>query len=160
MASGWRWGNFPIPGAHVLSIAMGALLDAFWPLDLVLGGWAALVGVLSIVVAACLTTWATVAAGRVNLASPDRIVATGPYRASRHPMYVGWTLLYLGLIPILSSGWLIILFPLLAVWVHFESVKEEKRMLESFGPSYEEYQARVPRYLSLPRKRTQRPPDK
>ena len=59
---------------------------------------------------------ATVAAGWVKLADPDRLITTGPYRMSRHPRYVAWTNLYPGVSLILDSGWLLVFLPALAVW--------------------------------------------
>ena len=91
--------------------------------------------------------WAVLAAGSVDPARPDRPVTTGPYRLSRHPMYVGWTMLYIGLALVLGSGWMLVLFPLLASWIHRETGREEERMIEEFGSAYERYRERVRRYV-------------
>jgi protein-S-isoprenylcysteine O-methyltransferase Ste14 len=91
--------------------------------------------------------WATATAGRVELAEPDALVTSGPYEMSRHPMYLAWTLVYLGLMAILASGWLVILLPILVVWIHWASGREEQRMDETFGSAYQDYRTRVRRYL-------------
>ncbi len=148
MASGWRWANVPIPEAHLILIVVGAALSVLWPLSISPdGGWVMGIGAVLILGSVAVMVWATHAAGRVRLAEPDRIVTTGPYRVSRHPMYVAWTSLYLGLAGILSSGWLLILLPVLAIWVHWEATREEKRLVEAFGSAYEEYRSQVRRYL-------------
>ncbi len=49
--------------------------------------------------------------------------------------------------PTSDSGWLLVLIPILALWVHWESGKEEHRLIESFGPAYVQYQDKVRRYL-------------
>ncbi len=148
MASGWRWANVPIPEAHLILIVVSATLDVLWPLSISPDrGWVMGIGALLILGSVAVMVWATLAAGRVRLAEPDRIVTTGPYRVSRHPMYVAWTSLYLGLAGILSSGWLLILLPVLAIWVHWEATREEKRLVEAFGSAYEEYRSQVRRYL-------------
>ncbi len=148
MTSGWRWANFPIPGAHVLLLVLGVTLNALLPLKTGWeGGWVVAAGILLTSAAVVLMIWATLAAGQVNLASPDQLVVAGPYAISRHPMYLAWTLLYVGVTAIFSAGWLLILLPILVVWIHFEAVREEKRMLDAFGDTYQEYQTRVRRYL-------------
>jgi len=144
----WKWINVPIPEVHVVLIVAGVILNVFWPLSI---GWdgrlATGIGSALIAVSVALVGWATVAAGRVKLADPDRLITTGPYGMSRHPMYVAWTILYLGMLLILDSGWLLMFLPALAVWVNWESRREEKRLVEAFGPAYAEYRSRVRRYI-------------
>lgn len=62
-------------------------------------------------------------------------------------MYMAWTFVYIGLLLVLDSAWLLILAPALAVWVHWESGREEKRLLDAFGSAYEGYRRRVRRYM-------------
>lgn len=92
-------------------------------------------------------TWATVSAGDVRVSDPNRIVTEGPYSFSRHPMYVGWTLAYLGLAVMFDWGWLLVLFPVLAIWINRDVLREEERMLERFDTAYQDYQRHVRRYL-------------
>lgn len=144
----WRWANFPIPEAHLIVAAAGLLLGWIWPMTLGWDGpWRWVIGIVLIVVAVGLMIWATVAAGRVRLADPEQLVIGGPYRFSRHPMYLAWTVLYIGLLLILDSKWMLILLPILAIWVNREVTLEERRMVERFGDSYVDYQGRVRRYL-------------
>lgn len=79
--------------------------------------------------------------------TPDYLLATGPYRYSRNPMYLaeaaiwaGWTVLY-GSAPV--AGGLVVL-----VAVQSAAVPLEERVLHRrWGDPYDEYRARVPRYL-------------
>lgn len=144
----WRWGNFPVPEAHLVLGVAGVLLGLVWPLEVAWDGvWIVSVGITLVAAGSTLMIWATAAAGRVKLADPDRLITEGPYSISRHPMYVAWTLVYLGVAAVLASAWLLILLPVLAVWVHIESGQEERRMVEAFGSTYAAYQQRVRRYL-------------
>ena len=144
----WRWTNFPVPEAHLILGAAGVGLGLLWPFQLGWEGpWLMYLGLALAVLGVGLIIWATASAGTVVLADPNELVTTGPYATSRHPMYVGWTLAYLALICILDSAWLLILFPVLALWINSESAREEQRMVEKFGSRYIEYQARVRRYL-------------
>ena len=147
MGHDWRWGNFPIPEAHVILISAGVVLNALWPLTFKRIPWLTVVGIALILIGVALMIWATSAAGQVELANPDTLVTVGPYAMSRHPMYVAWTLVYLGLLTILTSGWLLTLLPILAVWIHWASGREEQRMVETFGSAYQDYQTRVRRYV-------------
>jgi protein-S-isoprenylcysteine O-methyltransferase Ste14 len=100
-----------------------------------------------ILLGAALAAWATWTAGRVNLERPDQLVTRGPYAVSRHPMYVAWTLIYLGVALVLNTVWLLILLPLAAVLIHREAQNEESRLEDAFGESYRTYRQRVRRYL-------------
>jgi protein-S-isoprenylcysteine O-methyltransferase Ste14 len=148
MSPGWRWGNVPLPESHLVLIVVGLVLGAVWPYSIGLDAtWAWVVGITLTIAGVAVVAWATQTAGRVELAEPDRLVTDGPYGRSRHPMYVGWTIIYLGIVLIRDSVWLLVLLPVLAVWVHFETSREEKRLSRDFGPAYEQYQGRVRRYL-------------
>jgi len=148
LKNGWRWGNLPLPEAHLVVIVIGVALNALRPVGIGWSGaWLTVAGMILILSGATFMVWATGTAGRVKLADPDSLITTGPYRLSRHPMYVAWTLAYFGLILVLDSAWLLILAPILAVWVHWESGREERRLLEAFGSLYEGYRSQVRRYL-------------
>ncbi len=148
MTRDWRWGNLALPEAHLALVVIGVALGIVWPLDLGLDGpWVTIAGTVLILVGVAGMTWATKAAGQLKLADSDHLITTGPYGLSRHPMYAAWTLVYFGLALVLDSGWLLVLAPVLAVWVHWESGREEKRLLDAFGPAYVEYQSKVHRYL-------------
>jgi len=79
--------------------------------------------------------------------SPELIV-NGPYRFTRNPMYVGITLIEIGLGLALDNLWIALFaLPALAA-VHVLAVRPEERYLRGkFGESYAAYLARVRRYL-------------
>ncbi len=148
MSGNWRWGNVPLPESHLVLVVVGLVLGAVWPRSIGLDAiWVPVVRVSLIIVGVVGAVWATRTAGRVKLAEPDRLVTDGPYGLSRHPMYVAWTIIYLGVVLIFDSGWLLVLLPVLAVWVHIEVSREEKRLSRDFGSAYELYRSRVRRYL-------------
>ena len=137
-------------GAGLIAVL---LLRWFWPMPIVGHGgplWAALA--VSIVgVAIVLPGRHALLAGGTNVdpALPTTaIVTTGPYRFSRNPLYVGLTLLYLGLASAFNTWWgAILLVPILAV-MHRGVVRREERYLEQkFGEPYRQYCSRVRRYL-------------
>jgi protein-S-isoprenylcysteine O-methyltransferase Ste14 len=103
--------------------------------------------------------WAIIAAGGLviaealraatttDLAHPRRLVTSGPYAVSRNPMYVGWSLIHLGVGLAAGSVWVVGTLPLAGVLVHRDVLAEERRLEEKFGDAYRRYCATVRRYL-------------
>ena len=76
------------------------------------------------------------------------IVETGPYRFTRNPMYVGLTLLYLGLTLWVGSLWPLLLLPVaLFALQRFVIAREERYLEAKFGDQYLRYKARVRRWI-------------
>jgi protein-S-isoprenylcysteine O-methyltransferase Ste14 len=76
------------------------------------------------------------------------LVDTGPYGFTRNPMYTGMTLLYLGIAVHLNSGWAFLLLPLVLFLLHRFVIRREERYLSAeFGQAYDEYRARVKRWV-------------
>jgi protein-S-isoprenylcysteine O-methyltransferase Ste14 len=76
------------------------------------------------------------------------LVVDGIYGRTRNPLYLGTTLIYLGLSVAAGSLWAIgLLAPLLWV-INVGVVKREERYLErKFGDAYRAYKARVRRWI-------------
>ena len=76
------------------------------------------------------------------------LVTGGPFRYSRNPLYLGMTVIYLGITLYAGALWpLATLVPALAV-VHWRIVLREEQYLESrFGDSYRAYKTRVNRWI-------------
>jgi protein-S-isoprenylcysteine O-methyltransferase Ste14 len=76
------------------------------------------------------------------------LILQGPYRFTRNPMYVGITLVQIGLGLALNNLWISSFAVPALVVVHFVAVRPEERYLsEKFGESYKAYLAQVRRYL-------------
>ena len=84
-----------------------------------------------------------------------KLVTTGIYRYVRHPQYVGFLLITLGL----NVWWLTIitlaLWPVVIIVYYKLAKKEEKDAEEEFGEEYLEYKRRVPGWI--PRIRRKKP---
>jgi protein-S-isoprenylcysteine O-methyltransferase Ste14 len=78
---------------------------------------------------------------------PERIVAVGPYRFVRNPMYLGHLIFMLGLALTFWSVFALILFAARAVWFHLRVRDDEARLRRMFGAEYEAYCARVKRWI-------------
>lgn len=80
-------------------------------------------------------------------AMPDRFVATGPYRFTRNPMYLGHLIFMAGLTVTFWSWFALILFTARAIWFHGRVLRDERRLAERFGGEYEAYRRQVPRWI-------------
>jgi len=97
----------------------------------------------------CVWNFATVGDGTPGLwDAPSRVVAAGPYRWVRNPIYLA-ALLIVG-----GEAWLFMSLPLLAyagamaVFFHlFVTGYEERRLSRRFGSTYLEYRRTVPRWI-------------
>lgn len=79
--------------------------------------------------------------------SPELIVG-GPFRWSRNPIYVGMTLIQIGVGIALGNAWLLLLLvPTVAVLQREVIAKEEAYLTRKFGDAYVAYQRSVRRWL-------------
>jgi protein-S-isoprenylcysteine O-methyltransferase Ste14 len=76
------------------------------------------------------------------------LVTGGPYRFTRNPMYVGFTLWYLAATSWANALWPLLLLPLVMLVMQRGVIaREEADLRRRFGRQYEEYGARVRRWL-------------
>ena len=131
--------------AIVLGIFLPDLRPSFW--------LSAPPGAVLAVLGAALIGWALSWFRRTGQSPNPRrpsteLVLAGPYRFMRNPMYVGLTLLTLGIGGLLARGWIALLAPLALLAVHYIAVlPEEAYLAGKFGDSYLAYKAKVRRYL-------------
>jgi protein-S-isoprenylcysteine O-methyltransferase Ste14 len=80
--------------------------------------------------------------------APREVVATGPYRIVRNPMYVGgWAVLFGFGLYLRSVSVLMFSFGFLLLAHLFVVVYEEPALEEKFGAAYNDYRATVPRWI-------------
>jgi protein-S-isoprenylcysteine O-methyltransferase Ste14 len=148
--------RFPPPILFVLGLGVGSALDTVAPLPMtpeslapvrVVLGWAALVA------GAGLLVWAMLTFARARTAIfPNRparaVVAEGPYRFSRNPMYVALSGVVIGAGFVANKLWIVAVLPaVLVVLVALVIRREEHYLAVAFGEQYTSYQERVRRWL-------------
>jgi len=146
----WRRGRFLFYVASVLLVLEYMLL---WFLDNPAGieelryaGWALFaVGIVLIF----LPMFVFRSKGKVekekDWTETSALVDTGIYSVIRHPLYLGWLLMYLVTI-LWSQHWLTIIVGILGMTsVYLISRKEDQRLVEKFGDDYKRYMCSVPR---------------
>ena len=78
---------------------------------------------------------------------PDRIVALGPYRWVRNPMYLGHLIFFAGLAAVLQSWIAAAVLAFHVVWFDRRVRTDERHLAERFGDSYRDYCRRVKRWI-------------
>lgn len=146
--SSWRWKNIPLPEPHMAGILFSGVLHLARPWKLPGNrrlysgvGWT-LVGT-----GIAISAFAVRAASAIDLERPSSLISTGPYAISRNPMYIGWTLLYLGAALITRSAWMVASLPPVGGIIHWEVLREEHTLEQRFGEEYLRYRKLIRRYL-------------
>jgi protein-S-isoprenylcysteine O-methyltransferase Ste14 len=146
--------NLPVPPGQVVGIAVGIVLDHVRPARIPgprLLHQAA--GITSLAAGCALNVWALRerrrrTTGEFQLEQPQSLVTTGPYAMSRHPMYVGWWLIHLGVGVMRGSAWVAATVPAATLAEHRGVLAEERILDREFGDEFARYRGRVPRYLA------------
>lgn len=122
--------SFMVAGSSAIALAIVAL-----------GGALAAAGVIAF--RASRTT--------VNPLTPSAsssVVASGVYRISRNPMYLGFLLALAGWAVYLSNAGAALLLPVFVAYMtQFQIKPEERALLAKFGSEFAEYMSRVRRWL-------------
>lgn len=79
----------------------------------------------------------------------NEAVRKGMYRISRNPLYLCFSLMFLGLIIASLSLPLLFIWIINTIFMHLIILGEERYCLENYTESYREYMQKVPRYLLL-----------
>jgi protein-S-isoprenylcysteine O-methyltransferase Ste14 len=113
-----------------------------------LAGWALVVAGLCLLLT-CIVGFAS--EGHGTLAPydpPGTLVARGPYRFTRNPMYVGVLAILLGL-SLANASWSLLGYAafVAACFCVFVMAVEEPSLEQQFGDSYRRYKADVPRWI-------------
>ena len=87
-------------------------------------------------------------------AESGRPFTSGMYLYSRHPFYLSMGLMYIG-ITMMSASWVFLILAILFIAQLFIAGPiEERSCLKIYGREYQEYLARTPRWIGLPKQIT------
>jgi len=140
------------PLVYLISILAGFGLNAVWPVELVPRAIEPLGGSL-ILLAVALFGLSVREFRRARTPIRSRkavtaVITTGPYRFSRNPIYLSFTLLQLGLGTWANSAWVVgMLIPALLLMSYGVIAREERYMARKFGDEYLRYRASVRRWI-------------
>lgn len=91
---------------------------------------------------------------RAGIAEQDHtdMITDGIYSISRNPAFVGFDLLYLGILLMFFHWGLLIISTFAAVMLHLQILQEEQYLAATFGKQYSVYRNHVARYFGPKRK--------
>ena len=148
--------RFPPPLVYLVPLALGIWLRHLDPLVRVSPAVEALlrrIGAALVVMALTLMFWALTTFWRAGTAviphkSATALVIRGPYRLTRNPMYLGLTMLYLGVSLWATAVWPLLFLPMVIVIMRVAVInREEAYLARRFGDQYRQYQAQVRRWI-------------
>ncbi|MCX6044487.1 MAG: isoprenylcysteine carboxylmethyltransferase family protein [Chloroflexi bacterium] len=143
----------PPPLIYGVSLLVGLLLQWASPRPLLARTTGRVVGLTFIITGFLTGLTAALTMRRANTSlRPDTpttaIVDTGPFRYTRNPIYLGFTLMYTGVACFANALWPIVILPfVLAVMQRGVIEREEQYLTRKFGLLYTQYQTRVRRWL-------------
>lgn len=143
----------PPPVIYAVALLAGGLLHRMVPVPLLPEALAIPVGAPLLTAGLALVIWSIVTFHRAGTPAPPTrptrtLVTHGPFRYTRNPIYLGFTLTHLGLACWHGSLWLVVtLVPAVALIHHGVIRREERYLTRLFAEEYARYRARVPRWL-------------
>lgn len=141
------------PLVYLLSLVTGSTIQFAAPLTFCPRAFAVPIGASLVAVAVALFSYAVNKFRAAGTPVPARkpttvIVRTGPYRFSRNPIYLAFSLLQIGIAIWVNSLWLIATLIAAIALMHYVVIPREEQYLERrFGAEYLDYKASVRRWL-------------
>jgi protein-S-isoprenylcysteine O-methyltransferase Ste14 len=141
------------PLVYLVSLVIGALIQLAAPLPFLPRTLALPLGASLVVVAIGMFSYSVAKFRAAGTPVPARkpttvIVRTGPYRFSRNPIYLAFSLLQLGIAIWANSLWLLATLVGAVALIHYVVIQREEQYLERrFGAQYLDYKASVRRWL-------------
>jgi protein-S-isoprenylcysteine O-methyltransferase Ste14 len=141
------------PLVYLGAIGLGVLLDLAWPVRLVPHAVGVPLGIIAVLAAvavfvAAVRTFRTAGTPVPGNRPTTAIVRTGPYRWSRNPIYLAFSLLQVGVALWVNSLWLAVtLVPAVALMSLVVIPREERYLETRFPSAYPAYKASVRRWL-------------
>jgi protein-S-isoprenylcysteine O-methyltransferase Ste14 len=141
------------PFIYLGAIAIGLALHLAWPVRLVFRAVSVPLGVTAVLVAVAVFLAARRTFRAAGTPVPGNrptsaIVRTGPYRWSRNPIYLAFSLLQIGVALWADSLWLLVtLIPAVALLSFVVIPREERYLATRFPADFAAYTASVRRWL-------------
>ncbi len=143
----------PPPLIYAVSLLIGLLLHWIYPRSFLSRTVGRIVGPLLMATGFLIGLAAALTMRRAHTSlRPDTpttaIVDTGPFRYTRNPIYLAFTLMYTGIACFVNALWPILILPFVLVVVQRGVIeREEQYLTHKFGAVYTEYKTQVRRWL-------------
>jgi protein-S-isoprenylcysteine O-methyltransferase Ste14 len=148
-----RLGLVRPPLVYLIALVIGVLVQLAAPLSFVPRTLAVPLGASLVVVAIALFSFSVAKFRAAGTPVPARkpttaIVRTGPYRFSRNPIYLAFSVFQVGIAIWVNSLWLLATLAGALALIHYVVIPKEEQYLERrFGAEYLDYKASVRRWL-------------
>lgn len=140
------------PPYHI-GLLLGLLLHYVKPLRILESDALLLLGVSLIIISLVLFAVSLRSFAKANTSIDPRkettfIVSSGPYKFSRNPIYLSYSILYLGITAFFNDFWFLILLVPILIIVHYGVIKREEYYLtKKFGEKYIKHKKSVRRWM-------------
>jgi protein-S-isoprenylcysteine O-methyltransferase Ste14 len=141
------------PFVYLVSIGIGLLVHWFWPVQWLPASINVPLGVLLVLIAVALFVASVRTFKKAGTPVPGHqptttIVRAGPYRFSRNPIYVAFTLFQIGVAAWLNSAAVLVMaLPALSLMALAVIPREERYLEAKFPAEYLPYKREVRRWL-------------
>ncbi|MEO8880686.1 MAG: isoprenylcysteine carboxylmethyltransferase family protein [Gemmatimonadaceae bacterium] len=145
------------PILYLTPLLLGYIVQHFMPIHIVTGARPArildVVGAAEIFIGVSLATWAVATLRRlktpiVPVRPASTLAAEGPFTLTRNPIYLSFSLIYLGITFVTNAFWPLLFLPEAMVLTYLLAIKpEEAHLAREFGDAYTEYCKRVRRWV-------------
>jgi protein-S-isoprenylcysteine O-methyltransferase Ste14 len=118
-----------------------------------LGGWNwiyFLLGCLAVAIGGFVGVWGVATLSEYqSLGLKGKVITDGPYRYTRNPQYLGFILLYAGIILMTFSFMALVTGAIIIATFVILPFSEEPWLLQEYGKPYEYYCKKVPRFIGV-----------
>jgi protein-S-isoprenylcysteine O-methyltransferase Ste14 len=153
--------NVPLPQGHTAGLLGLLVMDHLVPIPRPgrLRGQRP-TGVVLALIGTALNVWAVaerrrMTTGTFGLEEPEDLVTSGPYALTRHPMYLGWGLIHLGIGLARKSTWVLVTLPIAIAVDHRATLREDAELARAFGDDFDRYRRRRPTVVERLSRRAQ-----
>jgi protein-S-isoprenylcysteine O-methyltransferase Ste14 len=146
----------PPPLLFIVPLLTGFVIQRLVPIRLAAGHsrpTLAVVGWGAIAIALACMAWAVSTFKRLRtpiipVRRATTLAEAGPYQFTRNPMYLSFTVLYLGIAFVADAVWPLLFLPASVALVYWVAIrKEESHLRREFGAAYDAYRKRVRRWI-------------
>jgi protein-S-isoprenylcysteine O-methyltransferase Ste14 len=109
-----------------------------------------LVGGLSFLVGGGIASWGvSTLSAHQSFGLKGKLATEGPYRYSRNPQYIGFILMYAGVILVMRSFMALVTGVIMIIMFAILPFSEEPWLIQQYGKAYIEYRRQVPIFIGL-----------
>jgi protein-S-isoprenylcysteine O-methyltransferase Ste14 len=142
----------PPPLIYAVPLIVGLLVNWWHPLPILRSTPARLAGIvcmlLGLIGFPALISFLRAGTSVKPWEASTALVTTGIYRFTRNPMYVGFSLWYLGISLLCNALWPMLALPIVLIVMHQGVIpREEAYLHHRFGDAYAQYRQRVRRWI-------------